>query len=84
MTWRANIDQFNGDGVARRVHAPTKTAQTPPKPPAIKDFAFSAAADKPETGAFVIALAVVACPDWFRLCIQYITLDMLEKKLGEK
>jgi hypothetical protein len=36
--------------VARLDYTPTKTAQIPPYPPAMKDFAFSMTADAPELG----------------------------------
>ena len=62
-------NQIKGDGVASRVHAPTKTAQTPPRPPARKDFAFSAAADTAETGTFIVVSVMVACSDGSLLCI---------------
>ena len=37
--------------VWKTCYAPTKTAQTPPNPPAMKDFAFSAIADAPVVSA---------------------------------
>ncbi len=59
----------NRNDTTRRAHKPTKTAQMPPNPPAIKAFIFSAAAvDAAETGAFVIVLLVVACSDDSPLC----------------
>ena len=51
----------NRDNAIHRAHEPTKTAQTPPNPPATKAFTFSAAADAAEMGAFVIVLLAVAC-----------------------
>lgn len=50
----------NRDNAEHRAHEPTKTAQTPPNPPATKAFTFSAAA---ETGTFVIVLLAVACSE---------------------
>ena len=44
----ANASHFTVEVVERLAYAPTKTAQTPPKPPAMKDFAFSSTADEPE------------------------------------
>jgi hypothetical protein len=52
-----------GGRVAYRAHVPTNTAQTPPTPPATKDFTFSAAVDAAETGACVVILSAVACSD---------------------
>jgi hypothetical protein len=49
--------------VARRGYTPTKTAQIPPYPPAMKDFAFSMTADAPELGP------AVAPSDESPLCI---------------
>ena len=59
MTWgaqthtRIRVNPQSKEFVERLVYAPTKTAQIPPYPPAMKDFAFSSTADELE-----LALAV--------------------------
>ena len=53
----------NNDDAVHRAYEPTKTAQTPPNPPATKAFTFSAAADTAETGALVTVLLAVTCSD---------------------
>ena len=42
---RMRVNRQSKKVVARLVYAPTKTAQMPPYPPAMKDFAFSTTAD---------------------------------------
>jgi hypothetical protein len=53
----------NRDGAAHRAHEPTKTAHTPPNPPATKDFTFSAAAEAAGIGAFLVISLTVVCSD---------------------
>lgn len=59
------MHEFNQSAVERGVaYTPTKTAQIPPYPPAMKDFAFSITADAPELGP------AVAPSDESPLCIE--------------
>lgn len=68
---RGNVhDQIrrNRDGITHRAHGPTKTAHTPPNPPATKDFTFSAAAEAAGIDAFLVILLAFVCSDESPLC----------------
>jgi hypothetical protein len=69
----AHVISQSKEVVERLAYAPTKTAQMPPNPPAMKDFAFSTTTDAPEL------VPAVAWSDESPLCIYTYFLETEEQ-----